>query len=645
MNLPPATSMSATNPSLSAVIQSRAVQTMNAIPSACRWLRLARPVSLAMLALAFAGSEVLAQSGANPPERMTYQGYLVDGNGAALGSASTGPRNYDVIFRIYNHESLSGVQNLLWAEQQTITVDKGYFSVLLGEGAASEGPRPNLSALFTGPTASDRFVQVTVKGIGANGSNVDILPRLRLLSSPYAFLAGQAVKLVRTDNGGDLLTSSGNAVSVGGPLSASSFTGIGSGLTQINANNISQGTIASDRIPGLDASKISSGTLSDARLSFNIARRDTANTFAGTQTVSGNLWVGENGVGGLTGYGPALVFSGAPNSENTDPIWLARYNNGINNTELRINIGDDAPTATLDRLVVGATVGGTFNQTGTWTPLLAVSAAGELELRPGLAGKNGDAGKIAYQRWSDALDIVGAGTSGNNRKIQFYAEGGASFNGSVNVASAVNANSFTAASRSSLYSWGLRTVLNGSQYADIYRDSGGLSLDVSGSMRNGTGGSTFRWAYYDGDSNWDFGSDRRLKKDIVDVEPMLERALKIQIRRYRWNDEDAEAKHKLGVIAQEVQELFPDMVGEYTNRQDQQKYLTVGYSDFGMVAVKALQEFKVKHDAEMKAVQNEMKSVKDEVADLKAQMREVLQANADLRARLDRVKSTASVER
>lgn len=613
---------------------------MNATSSARRWFRLARPVSPLILALAFAGSDLHAQAVATPPERMTYQGFLVDGNGAPLGSAATGPRNYDVIFRIYNHESQSGVGNLLWAEQQTVTVDKGYFSVLLGEGAASEGPRPNLSSLFIGPTASDRFVQVTVKGIGANGANVDILPRLRLLTAPYAFLAGQAVKLVRTDTGADLLTSSGNAVSVGGPLTASSFTGIGSGLTQINANNISQGTISADRIPGLDASKIISGSLPDSRLSANVARRDTANTFAGSQIVTGHLWVGANGLGGTSGYGSGLSFSGAPNGENTDPLWLARFNSGNNSSELRVSIGDDLGSSS-DRFVVGTTVGGSFNQTGTWTGLFAMSAAGEFELSPGLAGKQGDAGKIAYQRWSDALDIVGAGTTGNNRKIQFYAEGGAGFTGGINATAPV-----TVASRSALYSWGLRSVnTDTSRVAEIWRDFNGLKIDVYGGMGNASGGASYRYAHYDGDSNWDFGSDRRLKKDIVDVEPMLDRALKVQIRRFRWKDEDSSAKHKLGVIAQELEELFPDMIGRTTNQRDQETYLSVGYSDFGMVAVKALQELKAKQDAELKAVRAEVKTVKDEMAELKAQMREVLQANAELRERLERVKSTAAVGR
>ena len=79
------------------------------------------------------GAFALGQAGqihaadANPPERMTYQGFLVDGNGAAL--APTVPANYDVVFRIYNVKQGG---TAIWAEQQTVTVDKGYFSVLLG---------------------------------------------------------------------------------------------------------------------------------------------------------------------------------------------------------------------------------------------------------------------------------------------------------------------------------------------------------------------------------------------------------------------------------------------------------------------------------------------------------------------------------
>ena len=135
---------------------------------------------------------------ANPPERMTYQGYLVDGNGAALGNSV--PANYDIVFRIYDVKQ-GGVA--LWAEQQTVTVDKGYFSVLLGEGASTSTgePKDKLSEAFKGADISDRFIGITVAGLGGSGVDVEIAPRLRLVSSPFAFTATQATRL--TDGSGN----------------------------------------------------------------------------------------------------------------------------------------------------------------------------------------------------------------------------------------------------------------------------------------------------------------------------------------------------------------------------------------------------------------------------------------------------------
>jgi len=154
------------------------------------------------IAVLVASAFVLGQVGvvraadANPPEMMTYQGYLVDGNGAALGNSA--PTNYDVVFRIYKAKQGG---TAIWAEHQTVTVDKGYFSLLLGEGAgtASGEPSDDLSAAFDGTDASDRYIGITVSGLG--GADVEIAPRLRLVASPYAFTASQARRL--TDGSGN----------------------------------------------------------------------------------------------------------------------------------------------------------------------------------------------------------------------------------------------------------------------------------------------------------------------------------------------------------------------------------------------------------------------------------------------------------
>ncbi len=72
---------------------------------------------------------------------------------------------------------------------------------------------------------------------------------------------------------------------------------------------------------------------------------------------------------------------------------------------------------------------------------MKIDAANPLEFGAGVSGKQTDAGKIGYQVFSaDALDIVGAGTTNANRKIRFFAEGGAIFNGSVTGVGAYNSS-------------------------------------------------------------------------------------------------------------------------------------------------------------------------------------------------------------
>jgi hypothetical protein len=116
----------------------------------------------------------LAQ-GPTAPDLLPYQGTLVNGDGEPLGMPS--PRNYDVVFRIFDASSGG---NLVWSEQQTVTVDNGRFSVQLGQGAAFEAePRPAMGAVFRAATASDRYLETTVKGVGSGGVDSTLLVRTR----------------------------------------------------------------------------------------------------------------------------------------------------------------------------------------------------------------------------------------------------------------------------------------------------------------------------------------------------------------------------------------------------------------------------------------------------------------------------------
>jgi hypothetical protein len=64
-----------------------------------------------------------------------------------------------------------------------------------------------------------------------------------------------------------------------GAVSALGFSGDGSGLTSLNASALSAGTVPVAQIPNLDAGKITTGTLADARLSGNVALENGSPVF------------------------------------------------------------------------------------------------------------------------------------------------------------------------------------------------------------------------------------------------------------------------------------------------------------------------------------------------------------------------------
>lgn len=167
---------------------------------------------------------------------------------------------------------------------------------------------------------------------------------------------------------------------------------------------------------------------------------------------------------------------------------------------------------------------------------------------------------------------------------------------------------------------------NTSGYARFYYDGsiGGVSIDVY-NTRNNNG--SFRGFNYDGDSNLDYYSDRRLKKDISEAEPMLDRLMQLEFHRFRWNDaKDPNEKHEFGVIAQEVQPLFPDIVAEGKGGM-----MTVGYTTFGTIACKAVQELKTETDTAVDSLKEEVDEVESR---LKKELAEKDEKIATLEARL-----------
>jgi hypothetical protein len=193
-------------------------------PMKKRLASLRRLLVLTLLAVAVGTGSLQA----DPPQLMSYQGYLTDGSGNPLGGTNTGPKNYNLIFRIWNLQTggVVGSANELHAEQQTVTVTSGYFSVLLGLGPQYQGEPYStaIATLFSPSLTTPLYVEMTVVGIGPAGANVTILPRLQLVSSPYAFLAANAVNAANLVNAGktNVLSIVNNSLSI--PNAGSSLT-------------------------------------------------------------------------------------------------------------------------------------------------------------------------------------------------------------------------------------------------------------------------------------------------------------------------------------------------------------------------------------------------------------------------------------
>lgn len=265
------------------------------------------PCSLATLVVGLVLSMLSARLSAQvpaPPQRISYQGYLVDANGAPLGSPM--PKNYDAVFRIYG--ASTGGESV-WSEQQTITVDKGYFSVLLGEGGTvGAEPHAALDTVFSSGTA-ERYVGLTVKGL-PTAAGIEIAPRIQLLTSPYAMVSAHAkmadqAKGVVNAAGASVLTitsAGGNKVGINKAAPAVPLDVVG----DIN----SSATVRATTFEGaLDAARLT-GTIPAARLPGEFAKTNTANTFNANQTVNGTVKATKFHGMGAVPVGGIIMWSG-----------------------------------------------------------------------------------------------------------------------------------------------------------------------------------------------------------------------------------------------------------------------------------------------------------------------------------------------
>lgn len=530
------------------------------------------------------------------PLIINYQGRVTSGTGAPLGATGTAPNftaapeNRKVIFRIFDAQT-GGTR--LWSEEQNVTISLGEFSVLLGQGnvavydSVSES-RPALDTAFTGggevpPSGPLRYLEIVVDdGNGTfNLADAPITPRQRITTTAYSFRSRIA----------DAVSNLGIATPA---LADGAVTAAKVADNSITSLKILDGSVSTTKIPD---SAITSLKIADG----SIGTVDLAN-------------------GSVT---PAKL-------DPTIGVWTV---NGpdVSRSAGRVGIGK-VPTTTLD--VAGAinasgnvTTAGSISATGAVTassitttgPFAATSITANNGLRIGLNSalelgfgyiKDGSAGKIGYQTFSNALDIVGAGFSGSDRKIKMWAEGGTEFNGRVGIGTSNPEDRLHVAGLNGAGGNAIRIDDGAGRFIRMYRSAQGFVFAGNSFINHGGGPGIIQW---DGDGNWDNLSDRTLKKDITEAESVLDRLMQLPVRRYRWNERPSDVPPSFGVIAQEVKPLFPDVVGSMLLEGATKEIMTVKYAAFGLIAAKAVQELKQEKDAEIKAL-------KDENAGLRARL-------------------------
>ncbi len=120
----------------------------------------------------------------------------------------------------------------------------------------------------------------------------------------------------------------------------------------------------------------------------------------------------------------------------------------------------------------------------------------------------------------------------------------------------------------------------------------------------------YRLRVYGGDAkidaafDWTDTSDARLKKDIVPLSGCLENVSQLESVTYHVLNESEQDKKHLGLIAQDVENYYPEIVSTASNG-----YKSIGYGRIAPILVEAIKELK----AENENLENTLKDLENQI--------------------------------
>ena len=542
---------------------------------------------------------------------MSYQGYLTDQNGQPISD------NRELEFRIYDQESGG---NLLWGGKQTVALVDGNFSVVLGNGAAIAGVnrsgKEDLATVLSAPGNSNFYFSI------AHAGEAEFSPRQQLLPSAFALRAKTADRVSQTSGASDFIQANfgnrtgqhlnlwGSEYGVGiqdGTIynrSGSSFAWHKGGTHTDTALNPGDGgtlqmALGSDGFLNLyeNGLNINKGPLNfsgigqhinlsgpsygigvqDNRMyirsdtSFEWFKKGTFNSQGANPGTGGTRQMSLELNGQLNLYEGGVWMPKGTLTMNQGWVDLSGSGNGINmfnsNKTWIQSDGKNRIRETGDEIVFDLKNREALKIADTYAILrgaLFMPQKTKLDLGGGATRSNTDNGTISYQQFSDALDIVGAGTTVSNRKTRIY--------GDLQVSEKVFLLSGGGASNWSIdgnddFQWNFQ----GAQKSII---------DVNGKFHQ--------------------ISDRRLKKNIEEITDGLAIAEKLRPVAYRFKTQSENDKGlSYGFIAQEVRKLVPDVVSTEGD------HLMISYDSLIPFAFSAIQE----QQTQIEELQNQIKTL------------------------------------
>lgn len=497
--------------------------------------------------LCMLGLTAMAQS----PEAINYQGVARDASGTPIPNQAIG---LQISIR---GGSPSGT--IQYQETHSITTnDLGLFTLQIGQGSVVSGTFATIAW-----SSNSHYVEVEMDPTG--GTAYTSVGVSQLVSVPYALHA----TTVEIDQVDDADNDPANEVNT-----AIGLTGTNLSITD------GGGTLTQDLSSLVDDAD--ADPANELNTAFALTGTNLTLTDAG-----GTLTVDLSSLGG--GGGGQWTASGT-NIYNNNPTG-------------NVGIGTTAP---LKQLTVQNSSGASI---GLGSSAFNAVESGRLTFSEDLTNAGGDCGfQFHHDGSANSLSLVTGcfiPSAGDTAFIVTRSSGYTNFKNRIKVGDVANPSANVhikqAGTGTSPGASGLRLENSTTTaYNQLWTDGTNLNISLGAS----------RIAFINNVGAYNQVSDRRMKANITSLTPVLAGVMSLNPVRYNYTYEGAEDKEVIGFVAQEVEQVFPELV----NTTPGSDLRALSYGEFGVISIKAIQEQQVI-----------IESQQQEIDALKAQVQELME--------------------